>query len=113
MEQHNSFPFKTIPCPLNVYALLWSIVEQYNDQGLRMEIRGSFRDVWTRDRVYLTDWHFLKSWSERFNVMGLYSLPFDEEREPWPPVRYLMYEGPGELRYRCLPPHMEESLTQS
>jgi hypothetical protein len=109
----NSSLFKTIPCPLNVYPLLWSIVEQHNDQGLRIEIRGTFRNIWTGERVLLLDWHSLASWSECFKVMGLFPLPFDEERKPWPPVRYLIYEGPGELRFRGLPPHMEGSLTQS
>ena len=102
MEQPANI-FKTIPCHLTMHevcTLLDTHVEQWNDQELRIEIRGSFRDIWTKERVLLLDWHFLKSWSEHFKVMGLFALPFDEERKPWPEVRYLVYEGPGELRFR-------------
>lgn len=103
MEQREDIHLKTIPCPLTLHevcGLLNASVEQFNDQGLRIEIRGTFRDIWTRQRVLLPDWHFLKSWSERFSVMGLFPLPFDEESQSWPEVRYLLYEGPGELRFR-------------
>jgi len=103
MELRESVHLKTLPCPLTLHevcGVLNTYVEQFNDQGLRIEIRGAFCDIWTKQRVLLLDWHFLKSWSECFRVMGLIPLPFDEACQPWPEVRYLLYEGPGELRFR-------------
>ncbi len=95
-------PVKIVPCPLTVRevcALLDVSVEQWGNQGLRIYIRGTFRGIWARERIQLLDWHFLKSWSACFQVMGTFPLPFDEDCHPWPEVRYLLYEGPAELRF--------------
>ena len=86
---------KIVPCPLTVNevcALLDASIELYDGQELRIDIRGAMRSVWTRERILLLDWHFLKSWSARFQVMGVFPLPFDDARQPWPAVRYLLYE---------------------
>ena len=64
MEQRESIDFKSVPCPLTfqeVTGLLNATVKQFNDQGLRIEIRGALRDIWTKQRVLLLGWHFLKS----------------------------------------------------
>lgn len=93
---------KVVPCPLTVRevcAVLNAAVEQWGEQGLRISIRGAFRGIWAKERVQLLDWHFLQSWSARFQVMGVFALPFDEDSHPWPEVRYLLYEGPAELRF--------------
>lgn len=107
MESDELKVVKIVPCPLTVNevcALLDASVGLYDGQGLSIDIRGGMRAVWTRERILLLDWHFLKSWSARFQVMGVFALPFDEARHPWPDVRYLLYGGPAELRFRLLSP---------
>lgn len=94
---------KIVPCPLTireVHAFLDASVEQWGSQGLRIDIRGMFRGGRAKERIQLLDWHFLKCWSACFQVMGVLPLSFDEGHQPWPEVRYLLYEGPAELRFR-------------